>query len=54
MYIQVVLKNFSLSIPGGSVVALVGSSGGGKSDLLEGFERGYKSTWEFNWFKMMI
>lgn len=39
---QCVLKDFSLKIPAGKVVAIVGSSGGGKSTiaaLLERLER---------------
>ncbi|KAK3608510.1 hypothetical protein CHS0354_010363 [Potamilus streckersoni] len=38
---QPVLKNFSLQIPGGKVVALVGASGGGKSTVAALLERFY-------------
>lgn len=38
---QVVLKNFSLRIPAGRVVALVGASGGGKSTVAQLIERFY-------------
>ena len=39
---QKVLNNFSLKIPGGRVVALVGSSGGGKSTVAALLERFYE------------
>ena len=38
---QVVLDNFSLKIPAGHMVALVGSSGGGKSTVAALLERFY-------------
>ncbi|KAK7065959.1 ATP-binding cassette, sub-B (MDR TAP), member 8 [Halocaridina rubra] len=38
---QTVLKNFSLRIPAGRVVALVGASGGGKSTVAQLVERFY-------------
>lgn len=38
---QEVLRNFSLSIPAGSIVALVGVSGGGKSTVAQLLERFY-------------
>ena len=40
---QKVLEDFSLKIPGGRVVALVGSSGGGKSTVAALLERFYEA-----------
>lgn len=37
--LQEVLHNFSLSIPAGKIVALVGVSGGGKSTVAQLLER---------------
>ena len=36
---QQILKDFSLQIPGGKIIALVGTSGGGKSTIASLLER---------------
>lgn len=38
-FLQEVLHDFSLSIPAGNIVALVGVSGGGKSTVAQLLER---------------
>ena len=41
---QAVLQNFSLAVPAGKMVALVGASGGGKSTVGEKEHRFYYTT----------
>jgi len=41
---KIILKNLSLEIPKGSVIALVGESGGGKSSLIKLIQRLYDPT----------
>jgi ABC-type glutathione transport system ATPase component len=60
---QCVLKDFSLKIPAGKVVAIVGSSGGGKSTIAALLERLLKNScsqgpniyfWRTDFMKLMV